>query len=582
MAPSFFSKLNHIRQAGLAAILATLAVLGLAVMTVSSLTLITLTEKKIAGNIVYSAQAYYVAESGIEDSLYRIIKGKNYFASNSMEVASSSATISVSDVGSQRIIRVNGEENNRFRNLQINLNVNNQAVSFHYGAQVGEGGLIMSNNSQVSGSVYSNGPISGGNGAIITGDVYVASLPGNVDQSWSDNNSDFIFGKEGNPIDAAQSFQPSISDKLLKVSLYLKKVGSPSDKTVRILTDNNGQPSKNLVTSGAYGTLQGSQVSQSAYGWIDVALAAPPNLSVNTKYWIVVDSSADVNNYFLWAKDSTDSYSNNTGKYSPNWNASSPVWSLAGGDLNFKVWLGSVPNSLSGLSIGGNAHANTINNCAITDDAYYQVLSVSTVGGTQYPNSPDPAIEQMPISESEIADWKVEAEAGGTIGSYSLTNGAIASLGPKKINGNLVVSNNADLTITGTVYVTGSISLSNGVKLRLGANYGNLSGVVLSTGPITVSNNTVFYTNGAGTYLMLLSDATGAAINISNNANTVIFYASQGTVNISNNAILKEVTAYQINLSNGAQIIYESGLASAKFSSGSGASWAIANWQEVP
>ena len=570
------------RQSGFAALLSTMIVMTIVLIVIASLSLVTIIEQKISANIVHSAQAYYAAESGIEDSLYRIIKEKNYFASNSMEVASSSATISISDVGSQKIIQVNGEENNRFRNLQIKLNINNQEVSFHYGAQVGEGGLIMSNNSRISGNVYSNGPISGGNGAIVTDDVYVASLPGTIDQSWSVNDSDFIFGKEGNPIDAAQSFKPSLNDKLLKISLYLKKVGSPSDKTVRILTDNNGQPSKNLVTSGAYGTLRASQVSQNVYGWIDVALTAPPNLSANTKYWIVIDSSADVNNYFLWAKDSTDSYNNNTGKYSPNWNAGSPVWSLAGGDLNFKAWLGSTPNSLSNLSIGGNAHANTINNCAITGDAYYQVISGSTVGGAQYPNSPDPAIEQMPISESEIADWKVKAEAGGAIGSYSLTNGATASLGPKKINGDLIVSNNADLTITGTIYVTGSISLSNGAKLRLGANYGELSGVVLSAGPITVSNNAVFYTNGAGTYLMLLSDATGTAVNISNNANTVIFYASRGTINISNNALLKEVTAYQINLSNGAQIIYESGLASAKFSSGSGASWSIDDWKEVP
>jgi hypothetical protein len=104
----------------------------------------------------------------------------------------------------------------------------------------------------------------------------------------------------------------------------------------------------------------------------------------------------------------------------------------------------------------------------------------------------------------------------------------------------------------------------------------------LTDGSVSVSNNCVFYTNGAGTYLMILSTKAGGAINISNNANTVIFYASAGTVDIANNATLKEVTAYQINLSNGAQIIYESGLASAKFSSGSGASWAIADWQEVP
>jgi len=151
----------------------------------------------------------------------------------------------------------------------------------------------------------------------------------------------------------------------------------------------------------------------------------------------------------------------------------------------------------------------------------------------------------------------------------------------KKIDGDLNVSNNADLTITGTVYVTGNIVISNGAKLRLGGNYGSLSGIVLADGSINITNNSVFYGNGAGTYLLFLSNKTGTAITIGNNANTVIFYASRGNVNISNNAILKEVTGYQITLSNGAQIIYESGLASAKFSSGSGAGWAIESWKEV-
>jgi hypothetical protein len=569
-------------ELGFAAFLGTVIVMAVAIVVISSVSLATITEQKITKNAVRSAQAYYSAESGVEDSLYRIVKGKNYFASNSLEVASSSATISVSGTSGQKTIKVNGEQDNRFRNLQVKLNINTQEISFYYGVQVGEGGLVMSNNSQVQGSIYSNGTIQGSNGANITGDAWVASLPASVNQESAIANSDLIFGQQTPVIDAAQSFVPSATDKLIKVSLYLKKFGNPANKTVRILTDNSGQPSKNLVASGASGTLQSSQISASGYGWVDVPLDTPPTLQSGTKYWIMIDTSADASNYFFWGRDSNDTYANNTGKTSANWNASSPVWSSVSGDLAFKTWMGSIPNSLSGLVIGGHAHANTINNCSISGDAYYQTISGSTVGGTPYPNSPDPAMENMPISEQNIANWKTEAEAGGTISSYSLTNGATGSLGPKKITGNLSLSNNADLTITGTVYVVGNITISNGAKLRLGANYGETSGVLLTDGSVSVSNNCVFYTNGAGTYLMILSTKAGGAINISNNANTVIFYASAGTVDIANNATLKEVTAYQINLSNGAQIIYESGLASAKFSSGSGASWAIADWQEVP
>lgn len=569
-------------QLGVAALLTTMLVLGICLMVVFGVGFLVLNEQKISRNFIKSAQAYLAADAGVEDSLYRLIKGKDYQATNSLVINDSSVIINISQNGDKRIIDVSGEDDNRFRNAEVVLKTSTDSVSFYYGVQVGEGGLMMSNNSQVQGSVYSNGSIQGGSGAVITGDAWVASLAAGVDQESAINNSDFKFGQTSPQIDAAQSFTPNISDRLTKISLLLKKTGSPGNKTVRILTDNNSSPSKNLVASGAYGTLIASQVSQNNYSWVDVTLNTPPNLSVGVKYWIAIDASADNDDYFWWAKDSNDTYTGGTGKYSANWNAVSPVWSAANGDFGFRAWLGGISNLLSGLVINGNAHANTINSCAISSDAYFQTISDSTVGGTQYPNSPDPGMENMPISESNIADWKAVAEDGGAInGNYTLINGAIDSLGPKKIIGNLIISNNADLTITGTVYVTGTINISNGGKLRLGANYGESSGIVLSDGAISVSNNSVFYTNGAGTYLMLLSDATGTAINISNNANTVIFYATRGIANVANNAALKEVTAYGINLSNGAQVTYESGLASAKFSSGSGATWEIESWKEI-
>ncbi len=569
------------KQRGMAAVITTVLVLALCLLVALAMGLLILNEQKISRNFLKSSQAYFSAESGVEDSLYRVIKNKNYLASNSLNMADGVATINISGSDTQKTIIVNGEEDNRFRKVQVILNTSTDAVSFYYGVQVGEGGITMSNNSTIQGSVYSNGDIQGANGASITGDAWVADRPANVDQQSTSNDSDFIFGRTSPMLDTAQSFIPSTSDYLTKVTLYLKKTGSPSDTTVRILTDNGGSPSKNLVASGAYGTLIASQISQTSYSWIDVNFNTPPLLQAGVKYWIVVDTSADSNKYFWWGKDSTDAYSGGTGKYSANWNASSPVWSSASGDLAFKAWIGGLPNSLNNLQIGANAHANTINSCNITGNAYYQTISGSTVNGTSYPGSPDPGPENLPISQANIDDWKADAAAGGVINADLTLSSTTNSLGPKKINGNLTVTNNADLTITGTVYVTGNINISNNAKVRLAAGYGGFSGIVLSDGSISVSNNAVFYGSGAGSYIMFLSTKTGSAINVSNNSNTVIFYAANGTVNIANNAVLKEVTAYGINISNNAQVIYETGLASAKFSSGTGGGWVVASWQEV-
>lgn len=604
MASSFFSKLNHIRQAGLAAILATLAVLGLVVITVSSLTLITLTEKKIAGNTVYSAQAYYAAESGIEDSLYRVIKGKNYQATNFLTVASSTAAINISG-DSVKTIRINGQENNRWRNLQVILNVSQDAVSFHYGVQVGEGGLMMENNSQILGNVYSNGSIQGDSGAVITGDAWVATGM-SQNQAHTTFNSDQIFGQANPLIDVVQSFKPSFSDALVKVSIYIKKIGDPGDRTIRILTDSAGSPSK---TSLAAATLRSNLVG-TTYGWVDIVFSSPPNLTQGTTYWLLIDATKDSNDYWFWGKDQNQGYPNGQAKYTQDWNGASPSWTTISGDLNFKIFMGGQITSLDKVIVNGQAHANTITNSKICGDAYYQIIDSSLnflnnpskptcpeplTPGTAYPGSVDPPLQNMPISDSNIAQWKQEAAEGG-VQSGDLFINADMSFGPKKIDGNLVMtSNNKTLTVTGTIYVTGYIDIDNGSTIRCAASYGLNSCVVVADQWVHVKNNGVFSGSGQpGSYILVLSTSPcdgssstnctdhNAAVDLHNNATGAIFYAGGGLIYLHNGIDVSELTAKKIQLGENAIIRYEQGLANASFSSGPGATWAIASWQEVP
>ncbi len=576
------SKKQIFRQSGFAALLSTMIVMTIVLIVITSLSLVTIIEQKISANIVHSAQAYYAAESGIEDSLYRLIKSKNYSTTNNLAVGAGSVAITISDIASQKNILAEGQKNNRFRKLRVKLNTGGQGTPFYYGVQVGEGGLIMDNNSQVQGSIYSNGSIQGSQDATITGDAWVANKSLSPNQQSLSNNSDFILGQSSPTIDAAQSFIPSSSDNLIKVSLLLKKFGSPTNKTVRILSDNNNRPSKTMVNSSAYGSLATNQINNSSYSWIDVALNAPIPLQAGVKYWILIDSSLNEDNYIFWGKDTTNSYSGGTGQYSPNWSAGSPVWADANGDLAFKAWFGQPNNFLNRVVVGANAHANTISNSAITGNAYYQTLNNTTVGGVKYPNSADPTPENMPVSQSLIDDWKAQAQAGGILtGDYVVDGGAVATLGPKKIIGNLTVSNQGDLTISGTLFVTGNINIYNNAKVRLGSNFGEYSGVILTDGLVTVANGCVFY-GGDNSYILILSTKSGPAINIANNSDTAIFYAADGVIDVNNNTVLKELTAYQIHLNNGAQVIYESGLASILFSSGVSGSWKITNWEEVP
>ena len=231
--------------------------------------------------------------------------------------------------------------------------------------------------------------------------------------------------------------------------------------------------------------------------------------------------------------------------------------------------------------------------------------------GTAFPNSNDPPVQPMPISQGNINDWETAAEAGGIYNAGSPQCSPIVSmtLGPARLNCDWRVQNNITITIAGPVWVNGDINLSNNVALVLGSSFGNdLSAVVMadakdppsqsSKGRIITENNVAIcgtegYDSGANkchprqpennSYLMLLSTYSGAgrAINIENNVEGAIFYASQGAVGIENNVAVKEVTAYNLELENNAVVTYESGLSVAQFSSGPGGSWEVSSWGEV-
>ncbi len=432
---------------GFVVILATLLVLSAGLVIVLSAGYISLNNIKAVRNNAYSIQAYYAAEAGIEDSLLRLLDSdmqdpdpSNY----SLIVGDAGATLEISQdpVSGTWTITSLGNRSNRIRKVKTVLIVATTDISFHYGVQIGAGGLTMEGNSKVRGNVYSSGPITGDSSSDddrVYGDVYSASSFGRIDE--------------------------------LKV-----KKSSPG------------------------------------------------------------------------AED-------------------------------------------------GNAHANTISNSDIANGAYYQNIS-ETTADSYYPGSPDPAVEEMPISEEEITGWKNSAVSGGTIGSYFLGGNDEDTLGPKKIYGSLTVSSNAILTITGTIWVTGNIILDSNAVLQLDSGYGSLSDVIVADGKISIDSNVVLCGSegrkprkkrcnpSVGSYLMILStdnslDPNNPAISSSSNTESAILYASQGMIVCSSNAKLKEVTAYALHLDSNAEVTYEQGLANAQFTSGPGASYEVVEWEEI-
>ncbi len=552
--------------------------LGVSLAVVGSFTFFTLNEVRINRGFVKAIEARMAAESGIEDVTYRLVSGKQTSASETLAVGNATTETTVTSQGDQRIIRAEGLRDDYHQNLETRVDVTTDGVSFFYGVQVDAGGVTMGNGAQINGNLFSNGSVSGGR---TTGNVVVATgLSATPALEWpagctvSCGNSDHLFATASANQDIAQSFTANATGPLTKISVFLGKSGTPTaDLNVRITTDVSGRPDTSALSNGT-ATIARTIVGATP-SWIDVPFATPPTVTNGTKYWIVLDYSANsATHHWNWRKDNTDGYAGQTGKSAPNWSAGSPVWTGVGGDLAFRVWIGGVNTSLSDTIVDGTARAPAF------DDV--------SAGGSACPNpscivASDPP-QSLPVSDAMIQDWKdTAAAAGQTAGDVTIEG--VASLNSQKITGKLTVTNGAALTVNGTLWVVGDIVFDNNSIIKLNSSYGALSGVIISDAKIDVKNNASFSGSGNSASALMIVAAKNSPqeeiINVDNNSQGVIYYAGKGRIKFSNNATAKEATAYGITLDNNATITYESGLQSINFSSGPSGGYEIKHWKEV-
>ena len=241
-----------------------------------------------------------------------------------------------------------------------------------------------------------------------------------------------------------------------------------------------------------------------------------------------------------------------------------------------------------GSGVTGDAWAHTVKNSTVYGGLYCQTES----GNNKFCDTSkgDPPQEDFPISDADITQWKADALAGGiSSGNYSLNN-IHASIGPKKITGNLSLSHEAVLTLTGTVWVQGNITLSGQSIIQLDSSYGTSGGIIIADGYIQVDNSARLNGTGeSGSYIMALTTSTcpvgscgnKKAISITGAAGSVILVAQNGTVNLANSASAQEVVAKQVILSGSSFVYYSSKLLDMSFMSGSSGGFGIGSWKEV-
>ncbi|MBU3925873.1 hypothetical protein KJ763_01755, partial [Patescibacteria group bacterium] len=209
---------------GQAVISVTVFLLVMSLVIISGFSSIVLKETKNSQNFIFSKRSYFLAEAGVEDVSYRIIKGKNYSSQEVISIDGYIATTTVLTVGNERHIIAEGDVYNGIRKIETVLTTD-VGASFFYGLQAGGGGLIMENSSSVSGNVYSNGSVNGSNSNIVRGTIVSAGPAGLVNGSHA-TSSVYAHTISNSYVDGDAYYQ-SISGTTVDGTLYPGSADQP-------------------------------------------------------------------------------------------------------------------------------------------------------------------------------------------------------------------------------------------------------------------------------------------------------------------------------------------------------------------
>ncbi len=133
-------------------------------------------------NLTRSKQAILASESGVEDVVYRRLFGTFSVDTTEVLVLGDVRATTTTDYDSPNdIYTIEGiaDKGSVVRKSQALMTVS-AGSSFNYGLQAGNGGISLSNNSDIYGNIYSNGTVQGAGSAEVFGDIVSAGPSGIV------------------------------------------------------------------------------------------------------------------------------------------------------------------------------------------------------------------------------------------------------------------------------------------------------------------------------------------------------------------------------------------------------------------
>lgn len=176
-------KINNFNsQKGFVALIISILILGIMMTIGVSITTLIIGRHQISANILKSNQAYFAAEAGIEDALLRLVENMDLTPTSTLKVGQATSTTGISEIiGGARSITAQGNFRDVIRRVRAVYEISIEEISFYYGAQVGEGGIIMDDGSTIDGNVFSNGNIEGTGNPEITGTAKVSKTGNYID-----------------------------------------------------------------------------------------------------------------------------------------------------------------------------------------------------------------------------------------------------------------------------------------------------------------------------------------------------------------------------------------------------------------
>lgn len=273
------------------------------------------------------------------------------------------------------------------------------------------------------------------------------------------------------------------------------------------------------------------------------------------------------------------------------------IGSASGNTISGDVISAGPSGYIERINAPGNMYADTLHRVNAGGEVHY-ITSVTnyTAPGGVFIMSEHPATSSLPITDEMVQELKDYAASSTVISSpcpYVISADTV--IGPARIQCDVVIDG-AEVEFAGVVWIEGNLNVRGNSELHVHSSIGNMSVPVivdnesnrLTSSQIILENNLDVFGAGSRSYVMTLSMNESAILGGSEVAiaqenfvtGKLLLYAGRGEIRISNNTSLNEVSGYRIRLVNSANVIYESGLRNALFSSGPASGFEFIGWSE--